>query len=124
MSTWIEFSSPIGKWCEAESVSTGMSSRAAAGGPPRKAQSSDVSVSKATDDLSSTLWLHAAKGTLFALVTIEFYKTQSDILYLSYALKDVLITSMSSSGGGRSRPMESLSLSAGAISWQYFKSDD
>jgi type VI protein secretion system component Hcp len=123
MSTWIEFSSPIGKWCEAQSVSPGMTSRAAAGGPARKAQSSDFSVTRVADALSSQLWLHAARGTVFGLVTIEFYKNPGDILYLSYALKDVVINSISSSGGG-GRPMESLSLVAGSISWQYFKSDD
>lgn len=123
MSTWIEFSSPIGKWCEAQSVSLGMTSRPAAGGPARKAQSSDFSVTRVADALSSQLWLHAARGTVFGLVTIEFYKNPGDILYLSYALKDVVISSISSSNGG-GRPMESVGLAAASISWQYFKSDD
>lgn len=123
MSIWIEFSSPIGTWCEAQSASVGMTSRAAAGGPARKAQSSDISVTRVVDASSRQLWIHAGKGTVFALVTVELYKSPDDILYLSYALKDVVISSISSSGGG-GRAMESLNLSAGSISWQYFKSAD
>ncbi len=123
MSIWIEFSSPIGTWCEAQSASVGMTSRAAAGGPARKAQSSDISFTRVVDASSRQLWLHAAKGTMFALVTVELYKNPNDILYLSYALKDVVISSISSSGG-QGRSMESLNLSAGSMSWQYFKSAD
>jgi type VI protein secretion system component Hcp len=122
MSIWIEFGSPVGQWSEAASMSLGMATRPAAGGPERKAQPNDVSITRDTDDLSSKLWLHTAKGTLLARVTIEFYKGASDILYLTYSLKDVLITSMSGHSAGF-RPMESLTLSAGSISWQYFKSD-
>jgi type VI protein secretion system component Hcp len=120
MSIWVEFSSPISKSCEALSASAGMSSRAAAGGAQRKAQSGDFNLTKYTDAMSAKLMQACAYGTEFDVITIEFYQ-KNDILYLSYRLKNVLISSYSTGGGGGQR-FDNFSLAAENVAWEYFKS--
>jgi type VI protein secretion system component Hcp len=121
MSIWIEFSSPISKYCEALSVSSGMSSRPAAGGAQRKAQTGDFSLTKNNDAMSVKLMQACVNGTEFDVITIEFYQ-KNDALYLSYRLKNSLITSYSTSGGGGAQRTDNFSLNAGSVSWEYFKS--
>lgn len=119
MTIWAEFSSPIGKYFEAFSASSGMGVRPVAGGARSKAQYGDFQITKRSDNLSQTLVQHCARGTMFALVTLEFYN-KTDILYLTYKLTNVIITSFHS-GGGDGVPVESLSLNAEATSSEYFR---
>jgi type VI secretion system secreted protein Hcp len=121
MTIWAEFSSPIGKYFEALSASSGMGVRQVAGGARGKAQIGDFQLTKRSDNLSQKLMLHCASGTVFAVVTLEFYD-KTDILYLTYKLTNVLITSFHSGGSGSDgAPMESLSLNAEATSSDYFR---
>jgi type VI protein secretion system component Hcp len=121
MAIWVEFSSPISKYFEALSASMGMGPRAVAGGPIRKAQLGDFQLTKRNDNLSPKLVQHCARGTVFALVTLEFY-TKTDILYGTYKLTNVIITSFHLGGsGGDGVPMENLSVNAEAMSYEYFK---
>lgn len=120
MTIWAEFSSPIGKYFEAISASSGMGVRQVAGGARGKAQYGDFQITKRSDKLSQTLVQHCARGTVFALVTLEFYN-KADILHLTYQLTNVIITSFQSGGSGGGVPTESLSLNAESMSYEYYR---
>ncbi|HEY5793605.1 MAG TPA: type VI secretion system tube protein Hcp [Bosea sp. (in: a-proteobacteria)] len=120
MTIWAEFSSPIGKYFEALAASSGMGVRPTAGGARGKAQYGDFQLTKRTDNLSPMLVQHCARGTAFALVTLEFYN-KADILQLTYQLTNVIITSFQSGGRGDGVPTESLSLNAESMSYEYYR---
>ncbi len=122
MAIWVEFSSPIGKYFEALSASSGTGFSPAAGGVRRKAQAGDFQVSKYTDELSPKLLRHTALGTVFDLVAIELYSDKTNILYLTYKLTNVLITSFQAIGGyGDEIQTESMTLNATKVTWEQFK---
>jgi len=119
MSIWVRFSSPISKECEAESASISTDFRPAAGGATRKAQANDFHFVKVNDELSAVIFRHCAQGTTFDLVIVEFYNNKTNALYLTYRLKGVTIAGMQTGSGYR--PMDSISLNADSVSWEYFK---
>jgi len=119
MSIWIAFSGPVIKEFEADSASVSTSSRPAAGGASRKAQANDFRFTKFNDEISSMLFQHCAQGTIVDRVTIEFYNNKTSALYLTYKLTGVVVSGMQTSGGYR--PMDSISLNASSMSWEYFK---
>lgn len=118
MSLWAEFSSPIGKYFEALSASAGMGVGPIAGGVRGQAQFGDFQLTKRKDNLSQKLVQHCVSGTVFALVTLEYYN-KSDILFVTYKLTNVIIASFQSGGGDAA--LESLSLNAETLSVEYFR---
>lgn len=116
MSVWITFSSPIGKYCQLDSVSMSQSTRAIAGGVRRTAQIDDLHANKSNDYLSNDIFLACAKGTHFDEISIEFF-TSNDALYLSYTLSDAVITSFLT---GLNANGPQFSINAKSFSAKYF----
>jgi type VI protein secretion system component Hcp len=90
----VEFSDPVDKYCDAESVSFGAQIGPEAGGAGRQASVSDCTFTKATDSLTAKLSDLCANGTHIRMVWIRFYKARNSGLFLVYTLKDVLISSI------------------------------
>jgi type VI protein secretion system component Hcp len=87
-----------------------------AGGAKRIAQNSDLHVSKRPDDLSSQIFINAAKGTRFDSILIEFFD-KNDALYLTYTLKNVIISSVQVAARG---DFESITFDAETTTAKYF----
>lgn len=94
-----------------------------AGGRSAEAvQHSDFVITKLVDAASPKLLEAACKGTHIPEVTIECWRSGGDPLkYWEVKLKEVLISSVNTSGGGDGFPSESVSLAYGSIEWTYTK---
>lgn len=114
------------KWIEVSSIQWGVALPApppapapagvAVGGP------GTVSLAKRTDKSSPLLSKAAATGKLVPAVRIDVPKptSQNPNAYLSYELKNVMISSFRAAGaGGAGAPTESLSLNFTKIEFQY-----
>lgn len=96
MLVYVEFSGPVDDYCEATSFSIGMNSSGFAGGTARTAQRSEVQFTKDRDSLSHALMQHSAAGTVFGTVWVELYQDADSDVYITYTMRDVVISSMSS----------------------------
>ena len=88
----------------------------------RKPVHQDMTVTKYLDSLSSPL-LHRAsmEGKVFSRVDIIVGRNEAGgvSVLMRYTLKDVLISSVSVSGGGGDKPVETLTLNCNNISWDF-----
>ena len=96
MLVYVEFSGPVDDYCEATSYSIGMNSSSLAGGTARTAQGSGVQFTKQRDSLSHALLQHCVAGTVFGTVWVELYRDADSDVYITYTLRDVVISSLSS----------------------------
>lgn len=126
MTILIKFGKPIGKTAVAQTVMLGLKAPAMAGhgssmgpGAGRMSQSRDIEVIRTYDSISPELNRHHAQGTIFELVTIEFYQPKK-ILFLIYTLKSTFISGIIYA----SQPdlIENLQLSVTTITAEYFNS--
>jgi type VI secretion system secreted protein Hcp len=112
-------------WIEVESFSNGlsqpMSGPSGTGG--RAASRADFGpfvVNKSVDASTPDLNLHCAKGEHIAKLVLEVcQETGEKVTYLKYELENVMVQSVSISGGGSERPSESVAFVYDKISWTY-----
>jgi len=85
-------------------------------------------ITKLLDAATPKLYEACCKGTHIPEVTIECWRSGGDpVKYMEFKLKEVLISSVMSSGdpsGSAKFPTESVSLAYGAIEWTYTKQDE
>jgi type VI secretion system secreted protein Hcp len=81
----------------------------------------DLTVTKYLDSASPVLNQSCCAGRLFPQVAIIVGRSTPGPFteVLRYTLKNVLIASVATSGGGGERPVEALSLNYTQISWKY-----
>ncbi|WP_428353123.1 Hcp family type VI secretion system effector [Methyloprofundus sp.] len=112
-------------WVEVESFSHGLSQpmSGASGTGGRAASRADFGpfvVSKSVDNSTPDLNLYCAQGTHIAILELEVcQETGEKVCYLKYELENVMIQSVSLSGGGSMRPSESVAFVYDKISWTY-----
>ena len=85
---------------------------------------SEITIYKLVDAASPKLYEACCKGTHLPTATIEFCKTVKDrpVKFLSFTLKDVLISSVTADAKSESQfPSEVVSLDFGSIEWIYTK---
>jgi type VI secretion system secreted protein Hcp len=112
-------------WVEVESFSNGlsqpMSGPSGTGG--RAASRADFGafvVNKSVDASTPDLNLYCAKGEHIAKLVLEVcQETGEKVCYLKYELENVMVQSVSISGGGSMRPSESVAFVYDKISWTY-----
>lgn len=114
------------EWMEVLSFSWGMSqpSSIASGTGGRSSERvnvSDFSFMKVLDAASVDLMLNCAKGQHFASAELQVHEASGEKhQFLKYTMSDVIISSYQPSGsGGGDKPMESVSLNFGKITWEY-----
>ena len=118
MAAFVEFSAPIDDSVEALSFSFGVPGGGSQYGPgsyTTKAQLRDASFVKANDSLSSDLLGHSVRGTIFKLVTVEYYRSGVSRPYLTITLVNVMISSYSFA-----RDSELVGLNFESASQKYF----
>ncbi len=106
------------------SVREGRSGRRGSGQAPRDGSSGDISVTKYIDKASPKLAQACTSGERAGKVEIHLSAGGSDRsdrpTYLTYVLKDVMITSCQpSSTGAGDRPTENITLNYTEIEWTY-----
>jgi type VI secretion system secreted protein Hcp len=114
------------EWTDVESVSHSVSRSIEPGaeGVRRKRGSTnigDIVVSRHVDKSSSVLAQRVADGTIIPNVKIEYCNKvgAKEEPYLTYELKDVILTSYSLSSSSGEVPAESISLNFHSLSWKY-----
>ncbi len=118
MSAFVEFSAPIDDSVEALSFSFGVPGGGSQYGPgsyTTKAQLRDASFVKSNDSLSSDLLGHSVRGTIFKIVTVEYYRSGVSRPYLTITLVNVMISSYSFA-----RDTELVGLNFESASQKYF----
>ena len=84
-----------------------------------KANFQDISITKYLDTASTALMLHAANGDQFKTATLTVERAD-DSDYLSIAMSEVIVTSVSTGGsGGEDRLTENISLNFAAVTVTY-----
>ena len=112
-------------WIEVESFNSGvsqpMSGPSGTGG--RAASRADFDafvVSKSVDASTPDLNLYCASGKHIAKLELEVcQETGEKVNYLKYELENVMVQSVSISGGGSERPFENVAFVYDKISWTY-----
>jgi type VI protein secretion system component Hcp len=97
MAIYVEFGKPIGHSCEALSCSFDQTAPSRAGGLQQRAQRHGITFTKEVDYLSAKIWSHAATGTIFDKVIIEFYKKAEYTPFITYTAINAIISHVSSS---------------------------
>lgn len=82
---------------------------------------SELTLSKAADTSAVALFKESVTGAAGKLVKVKFVRTASDKLfeYMTYELKDVLVSGYSISADSEGDPIESISLSFSEVSVTY-----
>ncbi|MCB1986059.1 MAG: type VI secretion system tube protein Hcp [Burkholderiales bacterium] len=117
-------------WIEVFSFSHGLSQpmSGAGGTGGRAAARADLQpfvVTKSIDKASVDLNIYCAKGTHIAKLVLEVcQETGEKLCYLKYELENVMIQSVSISGGGSDRPHETVSFVYDKIAWEYTPAND
>jgi len=113
-------------WIEIMSYSSGVAQMAAGdrstGGAATGGRCShqDFSIVKEMDKASPTLNLFCCQGKHIPKVVVELCRaTGNKEKYMEYKMEDVIISSVSVSGGGGSLPTESLTFNYGKLTWNY-----
>ena len=81
---------------------------------------------KSTDRATGLLYLHCNSGQPIEEVVLEVTRTtQHGITVQEYRLRDVVVTSIQTSGGTRSgiRPTENVTLHYGSVEWTFLRLD-
>jgi len=117
-------------WIEVISYSSGVAQMAggdrSTGGAATSGRCShqDVSIVKAMDKASPTLNLFCCQGKHIPNVVIEICRaTGNKEKYMEYKMEDVIISSVSVSGGGGGLPTESVAFNYGKLTWNYIQTD-
>ncbi|MCD8482283.1 MAG: type VI secretion system tube protein Hcp [Verrucomicrobia bacterium] len=117
-------------WIEVLSYQTGVKqpaagSRSTSGGPSSgRCDHSDFVITKQLDKASPKLALFCSNGKNIGDVEISLCHASSDKHeYMFYTLKDVIVTSVSTTGGGDGKPVETVSFNYGEIVWKYTEFD-
>jgi type VI secretion system secreted protein Hcp len=94
------------------------------GGQTAPPQFSELTVTKVLDRASPLLLLACAQGTNISSATLTAVEPAgaTNRIYYQIVLSNVLVTSVSQSGGG-DRPTESVALNYTHILWKYFPSN-
>ena len=121
------------EWIEVLSYSHGVSQPSSGSVSSGGARSSercdhqDFSVVKTLDKASPKLILACCNGQHIPTITIELCRATGDKQkYMSYILKDVIISSVRPTGsarGGESLPVEEVTFCYGKIEWTYTETD-
>ena len=112
-------------WIEVESFSHGVSQPVSgpSGTGGRGAARADFDpfmVNKSVDKASVDLHLHCATGQHIRKLELEVcQETGEKVCYLKYELENVMVQSVSVSGGGSMRPQETVAFVYDKISWTY-----
>jgi len=117
MLVFVEFSNPLGDYCQVNTLGFGMESVPLAGGSGRSAHIQGVHFTKDRDSLSARLFEHCAGGTNFTRVDVEYYRDEDSARVCLYRMTDVTIASFNSTAKGE----ESIALSYKALKGTYFK---
>jgi len=116
---WIEimsYSSGVAQMASGERSTGG----AATGG---RCSHQDISIVKAMDKASPTLNLYCCQGKHIPNVVIELCRAAGNKeKYMEYKMEDVLISSVSVSGGA-GLPTESVTFNYGKLTWNYIPLD-
>ena len=113
------------QWIELFSFSHGLSQpisgQSGTGGrASSRADFQSFSVAKSFDSASCDLHLYCAAGTHIANATVEICQESGDkIVYLQYKFVNLMVESVSVSGGGSERPMENASFVYDQVTWTY-----
>ena len=83
----------------------------------------DFSIAKTLDKTSPTLDLFCCNGTHIKNVVVELCRaTGKKEKYMEYKMEDVIISSVSTGGGG-GVPTESVTFNYGKMTWNYIQTD-
>ena len=115
------------KWLEVDSWQHSMhqpksaTSSSSGGHTAERCEHGEVHLSKNLDIASPKIWEACSAGHTFDEVVIEFMRADGEqrVKYLEVKMKHVLISSVSTSVGDRSLPVENFSLKYAAIQWTY-----
>lgn len=118
------------EWIEVNSFSTGVTqpaagSRSTSGGASGgRCDHSDFEFEKQLDKASPKLAFFCSNGKNIGTVEISLCHASEDKHeYMLYTLEDVIVSSLSTSGGGDDIPSETVALNYGKITWKYTEFD-
>lgn len=112
-------------WIQIMSYSLGISQTVSAftgtgGRSAGDASFSDLVITKEVDKASIDLNLHCIQGTHIAKLVLDACEDTGDkVCYWKYELEDVMVSSVSLSGGTGGRPSESVTFVYRSIKWTY-----
>ena len=121
------------KWIELESCSHGISqpvtgASGTGGRTGGRADFQDLVITKSVDAATPDLCIACCSGKHIPKIEVEFcLATEDKHKFLKYELENVIVSSISSSGGGGeygSKPQETVSFAFGKIKWEYTPIDD
>lgn len=117
-------------WIEVDSFSTGVSqtgggSRSTSGGASGgRCDHMDFQINKQLDKASPKLAFFCSNGKNIGTVEISLCSASEDKNeYYLITLEDVIVSSVSTMGGGSGKPSESCSFNFGKITWKYTEFD-
>ena len=117
---WIELFSFSHGVSQPVSGQSGTGGRSAA-----RADFQSFSVAKSVDKSSVDLHLYCASGDHIAKATVEICQETGDaVVYWKYEFENLMVESVSVSGGGSERPMENVSFVYDQVKWTYNPVDD
>jgi len=93
----------------------------AGGGTVGRTQHGDFVITKYMDLASPKLYELCCGGKPVASVTLDLLRSSGDsrVKYMSIAMKEVVVSQVTSSGGGSDLPTESVAFNYGSIVWTY-----